>query len=83
VFLTTHYLEEAEAADAVCVLAAGRVIEYGSPADIKARYPYPTGSAARDAASLEDAYLMLLDRAGHGRAGQDATETPTSAGRSR
>jgi ABC-2 type transport system ATP-binding protein len=64
VFLTTHYLEEAEAADAVCVLANGRVIEYGTPADIKARYPYPTGSAAPDAASLEDAYLMLLDRAG-------------------
>jgi ABC-2 type transport system ATP-binding protein len=55
VFLTTHYLEEAEAADAVCVLAAGRVIEYGSPGDIK---------AARDMASLEAAYLVLLDGAG-------------------
>src|SRR5215469_2976973 len=41
VFLTTHYLEEAEAADAICVLAAGRVIERGSPAEIKARYPSP------------------------------------------
>jgi ABC-2 type transport system ATP-binding protein len=38
VFLTTHYLEEAEGADSVCVLAEGRVIEYGSPAEIKARY---------------------------------------------
>jgi ABC-2 type transport system ATP-binding protein len=64
VFLTTHYLEEAEAADAVCVLANGRIIFCGSPADIKARYPYPARSAASDAASLEDAYLMLLDRAG-------------------
>src|SRR5215469_3870592 len=56
VFLTTHYLEEAEAADAVCVLAGGRVIEYGSPADIKVRYPRsaPGASAARSAASLED-----------------------------
>jgi ABC-2 type transport system ATP-binding protein len=63
VFLTTHYLEEAEAADAVCVLANGRVIEYGTPTDIKARYPRPA-SAERDTASLEDAYLALLDRAG-------------------
>ena len=31
VFLTTHYLEEAEAADAVCVLARGRIIERGTP----------------------------------------------------
>ena len=74
VFLTTHYLEEAEAADAVCVLANGRVIEHGSPADIKVRYPHPTGSAARDAASLEDAYLALLDRAGHDRPAASLTE---------
>jgi ABC-2 type transport system ATP-binding protein len=66
VFLTTHYLEEAEAADAVCVLAAGRVIFCGSPGDIKARYPRPapTRPAAGDTASLEDAYLAMLDRAG-------------------
>jgi ABC-2 type transport system ATP-binding protein len=79
VFLTTHYLEEAEGADAVCVLAGGRVIEYGSPASIKARYPYlaGTGSAPRQAAaleagqapSLEEAYLALLDQVGHGRPG--------------
>jgi ABC-2 type transport system ATP-binding protein len=51
VFLTTHYLEEAEAADAVCVLDAGQVIAHGTPADIKAR------SAAM---TLEDAYLALI-----------------------
>ena len=58
VFFTTHYLEEAEAADAVCVLSGGRIIERGSPAGIKARH-------ASD--SLEDAYLLLLERSGrHG-----------------
>ncbi|HUN32629.1 MAG TPA: ABC transporter ATP-binding protein [Trebonia sp.] len=57
-FLTTHYLEEAEAADAVCVLAGGRVVESGRPGDIKARYTGP----ARE--SLEDAYLALLEQAG-------------------
>jgi ABC-2 type transport system ATP-binding protein len=54
VFLTTHYLEEAEAADAVCVLAGGRIIERGGPAEVKARQSSPT---------LEDAYLRLLERA--------------------
>jgi ABC-2 type transport system ATP-binding protein len=54
VFLTTHYLEEAEAADAVCVLAGGRIIERGSPAEVKARQQSPT---------LEAAYLRLLERA--------------------
>jgi len=51
VFLTTHYLEEAEAADAVCVLARGRIIERGSPAEVKTR---------QRSATLEDAYLRLL-----------------------
>ena len=54
VFLTTHYLEEAEAADAVCVLAGGRIIERGTPAEVKARQSSPT---------LEDAYLRLLEQA--------------------
>ena len=60
VFFTTHYLEEAEAADAICVLAGGRIIERGSPAAIKERQ---AGS------SLEDAYLLLLERAGRHGAG--------------
>jgi len=54
VFLTTHYLEEAETADTVCVLAEGRVVEYGSPDSLKSFY----------GGSLEDAYLALL--ASHG-----------------
>jgi ABC-2 type transport system ATP-binding protein len=84
VFLTTHYLEEAEAADAVCVLAAGQVIEHGTPGEIKARYPYPAGPAAGDAsrptASLEDAYLALLNRAGTDHADRGASQPPASAG---
>nr|WP_273378123.1 ABC transporter ATP-binding protein [Actinopolymorpha pittospori] len=57
ILLTTHYLEEAEAADTVCVLAGGRVIEAGRPAQVKARSRLvePT---------LEDAYLALLQQAG-------------------
>ena len=55
IVLTTHYLEEAEAADAVCVLAHGRVIERGTPGEIKARH---------DSRTLEDAYLTMLGNPG-------------------
>ncbi len=41
VFLTTHYLAEAEAAESVCVLSRGRVIERGTPAEVKARHTQP------------------------------------------
>ena len=45
VFLTTHYLEEAEGADRICILDQGRVVEIGTPDQIKA--------------SLVDEYLVL------------------------
>jgi ABC-2 type transport system ATP-binding protein len=41
VILTTHYLEEAEAADSVCVLAGGKIIERGRPAEVKERQLSP------------------------------------------
>lgn len=36
VFLTTHYLEEAETADAICIIDKGRLKAQGSPAQLKA-----------------------------------------------
>jgi ABC-2 type transport system ATP-binding protein len=54
ILLTTHYLEEAEAADAICVMVHGRIIERGTPAELKERHTAPT---------LEDAYLTLLREA--------------------
>jgi ABC-2 type transport system ATP-binding protein len=36
VFLTTHYLEEAEEADRVCIVGGGRVVAFGTPDEIKA-----------------------------------------------
>ena len=53
ILLTTHYLEEAETADAACVLHRGRIIEHASPAELKRRH---------GAESLEDAYLSLLSQ---------------------
>jgi ABC-2 type transport system ATP-binding protein len=67
VFFTTHYLEEAEAADAVCVIAGGQIIERGSPAEVKARHGAPGPPPPRPAGpTLEDAYLRLLASRGGG-----------------
>ena len=35
VFLTTHYLEEAEQADRVCVIDHGRIVAHGTPGDCR------------------------------------------------
>ena len=34
-FLTTHYLEEAEEADTICVINKGKIVSYGTPEQIK------------------------------------------------
>jgi ABC-2 type transport system ATP-binding protein len=36
IFLTTHYIEEAESADTVCILNKGKVVSIGSPTQVKA-----------------------------------------------
>lgn len=36
IFLTTHYLEESEEADNVCIIHKGKVVSFGTPAQIKA-----------------------------------------------
>lgn len=38
VFLTTHYMEETEEADTVCILNAGKIAAMGSPQELRARY---------------------------------------------
>jgi len=35
IFLTTHYLEEAEEADHICIIDRGKVVSFGTPDDIK------------------------------------------------
>lgn len=37
IFLTTHYLDEAEKADHVCVIDQGKVLLYGTPASLKGK----------------------------------------------
>ncbi len=40
VILTTHYMEEAAVADQVVVLQNGKIIEKGTPDELKAKYAY-------------------------------------------
>jgi ABC-2 type transport system ATP-binding protein len=49
IFLTTHYLEEAEDADRVMIINHGKIVASGSPKDLK-----------KSAKSLEDAYLKII-----------------------
>src|SRR5213593_1106727 len=35
IFLTTHYLEEAEEADHICILDKGKIVTFGTPEEIK------------------------------------------------
>jgi ABC-2 type transport system ATP-binding protein len=36
VFLTTHYLDEAESADTICIINRGQIVSFGTPDDVKA-----------------------------------------------
>jgi ABC-2 type transport system ATP-binding protein len=49
IFLTTHYLEEAEGSDYVCIIDKGKIVAKGTPSDIK-----------KSGQSLEDAYVDII-----------------------
>ncbi len=36
IFLTTHYLEEAEESDTICIINQGKIVSLGTPAQVKA-----------------------------------------------
>lgn len=38
VFLTTHYMEETEQADRICIIDAGRIVAEGTPAQLRAAH---------------------------------------------
>lgn len=60
VFLTTHYLEEADAADTVAIIDRGRLVAQGSPGELKARLAREHTSAQ---AGLEDVFVALTGAA--------------------
>ncbi len=42
VFVTTHYLDEAEYCDRICIMVDGRIAAMGTPAELKASHGVPT-----------------------------------------
>ena len=73
VFLSTHFINEAERCDRISLMHAGRILAMGAPAEIK---------QARRTASLEEAFIGHLKEAAaaderlHARAMQDRVVTP-------
>jgi ABC-2 type transport system ATP-binding protein len=51
IFLTTHYLEEAEGSDQICVIDKGQIVVFGTPTEVKKEWKAKT---------LEDAYLKII-----------------------
>jgi len=51
IFLTTHYIDEAENVDRLCMIQRGKIVFSGAPAELK---------QSLHTASLEDAYIELL-----------------------
>lgn len=48
VFLTTHYMEETEEADLVCIIDAGRIVARGTPTELRARFSRSVLSVTTD-----------------------------------
>lgn len=57
VLVTTHFMEEAENCDRLLIMAAGRMLTLGSPADIKAQ----ARSAAHGQPTMEEAFIRLIE----------------------
>ena len=64
IFLTTHYLEEAEEADRICILDQGKVVSLGTPTEIKSELLQETlivdaADRAQLRRELEDLRLLV------------------------
>jgi ribosome-dependent ATPase len=61
IFLSTHFMNEAERCDRLSLMHDGKVLAVGSPAELK---------AARGKDSLEEVFIDVLEAAGMGRDGE-------------
>lgn len=66
ILVTTHFMEEANYCDRLVIMAEGRVLAEGTPAEMKAR----ARSDALTDPSMEDAFIRLVED--HERAGRTA-----------
>jgi len=60
VFVSTHYMDEAEYCHRIALMNRGRVIALDQPAALRARLAAETGGAP----TLEDVFVTLVERAG-------------------
>jgi len=63
VFISTHFMNEAERCDRIALMNAGRVLALGKPASLK---------AARGSVNLEEAFISYLEEANPGRDSETA-----------
>jgi len=54
IFITTHYMNEADRCDRISLMDAGKVLASGSPEDIRQQFSVP---------SLEEAFIQVLEQA--------------------
>ena len=50
IFFTTHYMDEAEYCDRVCIMDQGRIVALGTPAELKEKY---------NASSIEEVFVSI------------------------
>jgi ABC-2 type transport system ATP-binding protein len=65
VLVTTHYLDEAEYANRLLLIHAGRIVAEGSPGELKHQVQTATGEApggAPGSPTLEEAFVRLIER---------------------
>ncbi|MEP6551658.1 MAG: AAA family ATPase, partial [Gemmatimonadales bacterium] len=59
VFVTTHYMDEAEYCDRISIMVEGRVVALGTPSELKEKY---------DADSVDEVFVRLARGATKGEA---------------
>ncbi|MFG1464103.1 ribosome-associated ATPase/putative transporter RbbA [Xanthobacter sp. DSM 24535] len=74
IFLSTHFMNEAERCDRISLMHQGKVLAVGTPDELKAE---------RKTQSLEDVFIAVLEEAGMGQEGDAAAaqaDVPVSSG---
>lgn len=69
IFISTHFMNEAERCDRIALMHAGRVLAQGTPAALKAE---------RGTATLEDAFISFMEQAGEGAVEESPTGSTTA-----
>ena len=72
IFLSTHFMNEAERCDRISLMHQGRVLAVGAPKELVKQ---------RGSASLEDAFISYLEEAGGSRPNKEGGGTATSGSR--